>query len=463
MIRDRLFGMVAAYKTFNFASEFDTFIPDYSQSSQLIKDPIRAIYMDSDGVVNTDLGIDGLIFNPYALEITNAEAVMDVDCGLVYDLDLFNDLVDIYNIQVTRPDGSEIQPYDTNIKVAFSVSYGDHSIKQIRYSLFSDKSLNYKTHVDTDGLSRSYTFDLDVPVAFNPSVDGDTIVAQINIEDVAGNTISFFANKFVSGYAQKPSLEDLKIYQRNTGDKVIDIYYTYMGLSEIDNSQLSVQYSKDGGATWSNITSLSGDYGANIQTGRRRITWRPDVDLASIVATHPIFCKLTLYDADENLAVGNVLTGALVWNIGKPEVAVMKVFEESEVVSDCPNGIEYLTADIVTEGIFPTESFLTVDIDEVGGYYIQTYTDTIGLDSDDDNVFWGNETNSVTLTTAGFVSIVINGTTYYTPVFGGNGVPGCHSNINSVLTDVGTFTSYGFAAINVNNVSVELVRIYTLL
>jgi len=119
----------------------------------------------------------------------------------------------------------------------------------------------------------------------------------------------------------------LRIYQRKDGSEIIDIYYTYRGLGEINNAYLYVQFSNDNGITWSHVPteSLKGDLGINVQPGRRRVTWKTIIDLRGWTSNYPILCRLTLYDADNKEAEGGVLTGALVKDLIKPEIAVMRV------------------------------------------------------------------------------------------------------------------------------------------
>jgi hypothetical protein len=104
---------------------------------------------------------------------------------------------------------------------------------------------------------------------------------------------------------------------------------------------------------------------------------------------------------------------------------------------------------------------LTVNVNNVAGYYIPIYTgDTTGLTPDNTRVFWGVETNDVALSSSGFVSMTINATTYYIPIYTGATTPICHSNLNGVLDDTATFTTAGFVAINVNG-STKLTEVYT--
>jgi hypothetical protein len=88
-----------------------------------------------------------------------------------------------------------------------------------------------------------------------------------------------------------------------------------------------VQFSGDNGVNWSNIptTTLKGDFGSNIIAGRKRVTWNPVVDLVDITISGDILCRLSLYDVEAKLATGDVLTGALVMNLNKSEIAIMRL------------------------------------------------------------------------------------------------------------------------------------------
>lgn len=325
VVNDRLFGMLATYKSFNFTFDIEKYIANYSQSSQLTRDPVRIINIDSDGNVRNDIGINGIIFNPYALEVYGTETITNQED--IFDITLQDGSVDIQNIQVLGRDGvTQIQPYEYYCTVKFDVVYGEDNIKYIRYSVFSQEGLNYNSYTDTAGLTRSYLFKLDNPLIPRPAKRGDIITAQIDIEDVDGGVTSFVYILPLDGYDESPSLYDLKIYQRDDGSGIVDIYYSYEGLGEINNSYLYVQFSEDNGVTWSNVptTSLKGDYGSNVMPGRRRVTWKPIIDLEGFDSNNTILCRLTLYDVDGNSIKGHNVTGALVKDLVKPEIAVMR-------------------------------------------------------------------------------------------------------------------------------------------
>lgn len=337
MVKDRLFGMFATYKAFNFAVDIENFVTDHNQSSQTIIDPVRAILMDSEGVLDGDIGEDGVIFDPYSVKVKNAEIIRGIPEPLPINLDLFEGLVDVRDIDITSWTGQPLEPYDTQVKLAFSAVYGDDNIEKIRYSVFTRDSLNYETYLDETGLTRSHNFTLPSIIVVDPVDNGDIVTAQIDIEDVQGGVTSFIKTEGVSGYdEQRPFIHGLKIYQRNDGSDIVDVYYIYDGQGEINEAYVYCQISTDGGVVWSNVSSESmrGDVGADIISGRRRISWQPAIDLDGIEVDGDVLCRVTLYDADGNLGQGESVTGALVWDIEQPEVAIRKLslyedFDES--------------------------------------------------------------------------------------------------------------------------------------
>jgi len=330
MVKDRLFGMFATYKTFSFASDIEEFISDYSQSSQRIKDPVRAILIDSEGVLVDDVGEGGIIFDPYALEVSNAQIISDYRSSQSFEIDLYEGLVDIDEIGITKENGSPLQSYDKNVRVSFSTVYGANNISRVRYYLFTRESLNYKTYLDEGGESTSHVFNLDRVVGLDPVINGDIVEAQIDVEDVMGGVTSYVKTQGVSGYdTSRAFIQDMKMYQRNDGSGIVDFYYVYNANEEIENAYVEAEVSVDSGLTWSNSISdsMTGDIG-KVMPGRRRVSWQPEIYLEDISVNGNILCRLSLYDIDGNYSQGESMTGALVWDIEQPEVAVKRVSME---------------------------------------------------------------------------------------------------------------------------------------
>jgi len=332
MVKDRLFGMFATYKSFNFALDIEALISDHTQSSQVTRDPVRAILMDSEGILSDDLGENGIIFDPFAIEVKNAEIIRYNPEPLALDLDLFEGLVDLQNIEITDSSGNPLQPYDTQVLVSFGTVYGSENINRIRYSAFTRDSLNYNTYLDETGLTTSHVLDFDGVIVLDPTSNGDIVTAQIDVEDVEGGITSFVKTEGIDGYDEsRPFLYGLKIYQRNDGSDVVDVYYVYDGEGEINEAYVYAEFSSDSGVTWSNVasTSMTGDFGSDIMPGRRKVSWQPAIDLDGVTVTGTVLCRITLYDADLKVAQGESVTGALVWDISQPEVAIRKLSIEA--------------------------------------------------------------------------------------------------------------------------------------
>ena len=330
LVNNRLFGMVATYKTFNYVMDLESVISDYNQSTQKLIDPVRIVCTDSDGVVSDSLGINGIIFAPYAVNVVGVETMTDVPNPIIFTCNLYENLLDIDNLQITDNSGGDITPHSNVIKVSFDVVYGANNIKQIKYVLMSKNELNYAEYIDTTGLTRSYTFVLDNSVITDPVNNGDILIAQIDIEDVEGDVLSYNYTKFAQGYTERPALSDLRFYQRNDGSYMIDVFYWYDGKGEINSSYIYFEYSLDGGVNWSFSENLKGDVANEIMPGRRKISWNAAEDLMGIQNNYPVLVRLTLYSTDKEVAAGDVLTGALTWNFSKPEVAVRRITQAEQ-------------------------------------------------------------------------------------------------------------------------------------
>jgi hypothetical protein len=76
-------------------------------------------------------------------------------------------------------------------------------------------------------------------------------------------------------------------------------------------------------------------------------------------------------------------------------------------------------------------------------------------------VFWGDTTVADQKTSAGFVAIVVSGTTYYMKVFTGGSTVQCSTNYVGNYLTVGTFTIVGHVPVLVNNTNVRYVAVYS--
>jgi hypothetical protein len=94
--------------------------------------------------------------------------------------------------------------------------------------------------------------------------------------------------------------------------------------------------------------------------------------------------------------------------------------------------------------------------------YTRTYTSTATGTPDPNRVFWGDTGVTGSFTLVSYISLVINGTTYWTPVYQGNKTTAeCSSNLVGTYTNTGTFTSVGFVAISENNTTTKWLRLYS--
>jgi len=209
------------------------------------------------------------LFNPYPMEVVNVDFLSNMPQPLEQTLSLYEGIIDIGNIQLTRANGGVLKDGDNEVKVSFDVIRGESDIASIKYILFTKNANNYVTYYDGSGITRYHTFS---PLPYGSifsNEGGDIVTAQIIVEDIYGGITSFTGYKWIDGYTENPSIIELKLYQRDDGSEIVDIYYTYSALSEINNSYIYVQFSIDGGVTWSNVPTLSlkGDFGSNVQPG----------------------------------------------------------------------------------------------------------------------------------------------------------------------------------------------------
>ena len=92
--------------------------------------------------------------------------------------------------------------------------------------------------------------------------------------------------------------------------------------------------------------------------------------------------------------------------------------------------------------------------------YIELFSgDTSGQSYDALRVLW-TEFATSTVTSVGYISIIINGSTYYIRTYVGSTASGCCSNIIGVDT-TGSFTSLGFALIWINKTDLRYIQIYS--
>jgi len=333
MARDRLYGMSASYKLFNYTFDIETIVNDYEQSIQLIRDPVRCVLIDGDGVVDNSWSVNGIMFNPYILSTSHAvvpRSYFDKE----YNILLNSASVDIGNLSM-----DEISSNGSSrlVMVSFDVLYGENDISRIRYKIITKNCLKILEYEDNTGKTRNHIFDinLDSPPIRCLNYPVDEMRVQIDIEDRYGFVTSYYSFKSFPFDNTQPVLHDLKIYQDYNGGGIVIIEYVYDAMQAIDPAQLHVQFSIDGGEIWSSVatTSLKGDFGHNVLPGHRKMYWSPAEDLTEdqLSSLDYILCRLTLYDVDGNKNYGDSITGAVPLNLVKPKIKLRRVpFDEEQ-------------------------------------------------------------------------------------------------------------------------------------
>ena len=331
--KDRLFGMVATVEKFNFVDELVEMFPNYQQSAQDLRDPSRILLTDADGMLSDDIGVDGILFNPYVMTTTAAEILFDVQTAdqMTFPISINQGTVGIDNIAMTRGNGDPLQDGDTSVLVSFRALYGEEYITRIRYTIWTKGNLNHMDWVDVNGTSRRHVFQLFGlgSVAYDIDSAIDVIYARIDIEDIEGSVDTFYAYELIPDTLAAQGLTVVGASQRQNGDGLVDIYYDYFGRSEINTTYVSASLSTDG-ITFTEIdaTDLMGDHGANVMPGRNRIVWNP---YATYSEDYPssIVLKLTVEDADLSVNVG-IESNNVTLDLYPPEVAVRKINMEEE-------------------------------------------------------------------------------------------------------------------------------------
>lgn len=359
-VNDRLFGMLANYTHYNFKSELSELFDDHSQSSQIVRDPTRSIFINDSGIISSENGVDGVLFNPYVVECVNAE-VVSYASNATYRIPLYFNSIEIDNIRVTDEFSGSISDGDNKILISFSVIRGDDIVNRIRYTLWTKNSLNRFVYVDEDGTSRSHLFDMkeygDIEweieslssESSEQGQEGDTVFARIDLEDQDGKVSSFFVEEFMPNANEAPGVPYISALQRQDGSGMVDIEYDYFGTSEINSGYATLDYSTTG-STWITISSdaLRGDVGYGIYPGRRNIVWNPNITFSENVPSN-LYVRLNLVDvnAEENAGANQA---ALTLETAYPEVAIRKIsmderqyeFESSESsVSSSSSSFEY--------------------------------------------------------------------------------------------------------------------------
>ena len=143
LAKNRLFGMVANYKTFSFADEINNEFSTNDQSNQIIREPSRIILMDEDATLVDEIGTGGILFNPYAIETLHTEILASTIPTDSYSISLFKYSVGIDTIIITNDLDADLSCGEDQIKLSFNILYGGEKISTIYYQVWLRNNLSY--------------------------------------------------------------------------------------------------------------------------------------------------------------------------------------------------------------------------------------------------------------------------------------------------------------------------------
>lgn len=317
LVKDRLFGILADYKFYNYVLDIESVVTDHTQSNQDLRDPARVISFDEDGVVTSEIGINGVLFDPYVVKSINAESVRDVPTDFSFDFTIREKQVDVYDLTITNGSGAGLSATDTSVKVSFSVSYGSSNISSIKYIFVTENGV-YSEYVDSTGLTRTHTFNL---YGDQSLADDNVVIGQVKITDIYGNSITFSKNDYIP-QSQKAYLTNMEIVQKKDGSDNVEVSYIYSNLETTNSAIVTFQYSKNGGTSWLSSLYATGDIGSGILPGKKQIIWNASSDLQGVDEDDVVLAKILIEDSDG--VTFNSLTGALVFDFDSPEILIMK-------------------------------------------------------------------------------------------------------------------------------------------
>ena len=343
LAQNRLFGIVANYRTFSFADEINSLFSSTNQSLQNLVDPPRIIYMNDEGTLLDDVGVDGILFTPYSIENVHTEIMTKIPPADPYSIPLYKYSVGVDVLTVTDFDDLDLSCGDSNIKVSYNLVFGEEKINQIYYQAWIKNSNAYLEHWDTEGNSRDYEFDFSVSggisCTFSGGVltQGDIVTVRVTILDIYGFSNVFERKLFFPLDHESPAITEITSFQRQDGSELIDIFYHYKGVSEINPANVSLTYSTDNASFSSVTTNIIGDIGLGIMPGYRRIVWNPTsiLDENNDVA----FVKIALTDVDEVSNAGIIESSVVVVDLSTPIVDIRKLtIKEDERMAESSSG-----------------------------------------------------------------------------------------------------------------------------
>lgn len=130
--------------------------------------------------------------------------------------------------------------------------------------------------------------------------------------------------------------------------------------------------------------------------------------------------------------------------------------------SGCPNDISSLTATLATSGSFHQDEPMSVTVNDSPmptSLAVQTFSGPSGT-PDPNGVVWGG-TPEGGISLSGYVSIVVNSTTYWTPVYSVAGTDAdCCTNLVGTFDSSGNYSQAGYVAVLRNNLTAAWLPVY---
>jgi hypothetical protein len=334
LAKNRLFNILCTYQKYNFIKDIESCFNDYTQSLQVLRDPIKTLFIDRSGNLKAEYGSNGILLNPYALNTTEASLPSDVIFHTTDYMTFRKCDVDIDNVKVTQIDGSPLGPDTRYALVSFNITSGENDIARIRYTLWTANNLNMFEYIDDEGTSRWHVFDCEhFGDIIYSATTGDIVFVRIDIEDKNRFVKSFYGAQFVYAIGENfgPGFTTIETSQRQDGGGMVDIYYDYVGTSEINNSIIGVSYSTNNGSSWISVDNgtLRGDFGIAVMPGRNHIVWEPVKPGESSSFGNYVLVKLTLYDINKQNNKG-IDSNISVLRFDKPIVAIRKLTDDEE-------------------------------------------------------------------------------------------------------------------------------------
>ena len=334
LAQNRLFGMLANYRSFSFADELNELFDTNDQSTQTIVESPRIIYLNEFGNLSDDIGVEGILFTPYSIENLHTEILSNVPPADPYSIPLYKYSVGIDTLVITDNDDNELDCGDTDIKLSFNIVFGNEKINEIYYQVWINNNSSYNEYLDKSGDTRDHSFDFSPIGGLSCSASvGDILTARVTVLDIYGFSNVFERKLFYPLNQAKPAIIEITSFQREDGSGLIDVYYYYQGVSEINPANVSLTYSINNTSFSSITTNVIGDIGLGIMPGYRKITWNPTGTLTS---TNDIaFMKISITDVDESTNMGITESSVVIVDLSIPEIAIRKLsIKEDELMAE---------------------------------------------------------------------------------------------------------------------------------